>query len=83
MEKYGKQCSPVSEFDVYGVKSGLEIQSRKTEKKDYPHFLWFNFLMIFFAFFLSKIETLFSIIAKKIPSDMWIDRIRSPFTVGI
>ena len=31
--KYGKQCSSVSEFDVYGVKSGLEIESRKTEKK--------------------------------------------------
>ena len=35
--KSGKQCSSVSEFDVYGVKSGLEIESRKTEKKKIIH----------------------------------------------
>ena len=50
--KYGKQCSSMSVFDVYGV--GSEIESRKTKKRDYPLFLWFNFLMIFFAFFLSR-----------------------------
>ena len=44
----------------------------RQKKKDYPHFLWFNFLMIFFAFFLSKIETLFFYYCKKILSDMAI-----------